>query len=229
MLFSKQVIKRCFILPPHLVHNWHIQSWRRSMWLRRRTCMLNGHYITMCSRTKSVFSIRLSTAACASVLAVQYSTGQVTTVVVRSAGFWRWRAWQFHGGKIPSVKLSAIMQASLDKHLSNRHHFPVVRWMEISSGSQFLNSSLADDHTIQQLGIDLSKCYWALLNRFWTNQGHSASCQKKWGLAATDMCPCGKQQCHIVNSCTQTKLEDGLQRLYSADDIATEWLKTYGS
>ena len=67
--------------------------------------------------------------------------------------------------------------------------------MKISSGSQFLNSSLADDHTIQQLGIDLSKCYWALLNRFWTNQGHSASCQKKWGLAATDMCPCGKQQC----------------------------------
>ena len=31
---------------------------------------------------------------------------------------------------------------------------------------------------------------------------------------------------HIVNSCPQTKLEGGLQQLHSADDVATEWLKT---
>jgi len=45
--------------------------------------------------------------------------------------------------------------------------------------------------------------YWALLNHFQTNQGHCTSCRKKWGLAATDMCPCGKCQTmsNIVNSC----------------------------
>ena len=39
------------------------------------------------------------------------------------------------------------------------------------------------------------------------------------------------EHCEIVvlstASCLQTKLEGGLQPLYSADDIATEWLKTY--
>jgi len=34
---------------------------------------------------------------------------------------------------------------------------------------------------------------------------------------------CG--QCH----CQQTELEGGLQRLLSADDVATKWLKIYGS
>jgi len=44
------------------------------------------------------------------------------------------------------------------------------------------------------------------------------------------MCHCGERQTmsHIVNSCPQTKLGGGLQRLHSADDVATEWLKTYG-
>jgi len=46
-------------------------------------------------------------------------------------------------------------------------------------------------------------------NRFRTSQLHCACCRKKWGLAATDMCPCGKRQTmsHIVNSCPQSKLE----------------------
>ena len=81
-----------------------------------------------------------------------------------------------------------------------------------------VNSSLVDDPTIRQLGFDLSRCYWALLNHFRTNQGHCASCQKKWGLAATDICPCDKCQTmsHIVNSCLQSKLE-------GAAAIALSW------
>jgi len=50
-----------------------------------------------------------------------------------------------------------------------------------------VNSSLLDDPTIWRPGFDLPRCHWALLNRFQTNEGHCASCQKKWGLAATDM------------------------------------------
>jgi len=91
-----------------------------------------------------------------------------------------------------------------------------------------VNSSLVDDPAIQQPGFNLPRRHWALLNRFPTNQGHCASCWKNWGLAATDICPCGKRQTmsHIVNSCPQTKLEGGLQRLHPADDDDTEWLKT---
>ena len=42
---------------------------------------------------------------------------------------------------------------------------------------------------------------------------------------------CSKRETisRIVNSCPQTKLDGGLQRLHSADDVATEWLKTHGS
>jgi len=42
------------------------------------------------------------------------------------------------------------------------------------------------------------------------------------------MCDYGKRQTmsHIVNSCPQTKLEGGLQRLHSADDVAIEWQDT---
>jgi len=32
-----------------------------------------------------------------------------------------------------------------------------------------------------------TRCYWALLNRFLSDQGHCASCRKKWGLSATDV------------------------------------------
>ena len=74
-----------------------------------------------------------------------------------------------------------------------------------------VNSSLVDDPTIRQPRFDLPRCYWALLNRFRTNQGHCASCRTKWDLAAIDVCPCGKCQTmsHIVNSCPQSKLEGG--------------------
>jgi len=60
-----------------------------------------------------------------------------------------------------------------------------------------------------------------LINRFRANQGYCASCRKKLSLAAADMCSCGKHQTmsHIVNSCPQTKLEGGLQRLHSSDDV----------
>jgi len=60
-----------------------------------------------------------------------------------------------------------------------------------------------------------------LINRFPANQGYCASCRKKLSLAVADMCPCGKRRTmsHIVNSCPQTKLDGGLQRLHSSDDV----------
>ena len=68
----------------------------------------------------------------------------------------------------------------------------------------------------------------ALLNHIGTIQGHYAFCQKKWGLAATDV-PLW-QTPNDVTYCRQLPTDQGgLQRLHSADDVAIEWLKTYGS
>ena len=96
-----------------------------------------------------------------------------------------------------SVCKTAFHHAGFSRQTFIQHHLPVKRRMEV---------------------------HWALLTRFQTNQGHRASCRKKWGLAATDMCPCGKcrTMSHTINS-PQTKLEGGLQWLHSADDIAEGW------
>jgi len=98
----------------------------------------------------------------------------------------------------------------------------ISQWRHEWKSALVVNSSLVDDPSIWQLGIDLPRCYWALLNHFWTNQGHCASCRKKWGLAATEMCPCGKcrTMSHIVNSCPQSKLE-------GAAAIALSWWHCY--
>ena len=118
-----------------------------------------------------------------------------------------------------------IMQPPLDRHSPNEHHLPVARWMEVSSGGQFLSSGYTQSPTMWQPGFDLPRHYWALQNRFRTNQGYCASCQKKWGLAAIDVFLCIWQtMSHIVNSCPRSKLARRLQRLYSPDDVATEWL-----
>ena len=107
--------------------------------------------------------------------------------------------------------------------------FPIIhqtniisQWRDEWKSAPVVNSSLVKDPAMQQPGFDLPRSYWALPNRFWTNQGHRASCWKKWGLAATDMCPCGKRQTmsHIVNSCPQSKLE-------GAAVIALSWRCCY--
>jgi len=101
----------------------------------------------------------------------------------------------------------------------------ISQWRDEWKSAPVVNSSLVDDPTIWQPGFDRPRHCWALLNHFWTNQGHYTSCRKKWGLAATHTCPCGKRQTmsHIVNSCPQSKLEEA-----AAIALATEWLKTHG-
>ena len=48
------------------------------------------------------------------------------------------------------------------------------------------------------------------------------------GLAATDMCPCPNNVTYCQQLPTVTKLEGGLQRLHSADDVVTECLTHQG-
>jgi len=99
----------------------------------------------------------------------------------------------------------------------------ISQWRDEWKSAPVVSSSLVDDPSIRKPGFDLPRSHWALLNCFQTNQG--AYC-----LVAVDMCPCGRCQMrsHIVISHPQTKLEGELQRLHSADDVDTEWLKMYG-
>ena len=48
-------------------------------------------------------------------------------------------------------------------------------------------------------------------------------------LQTSDKCQCDKHRTmfHIVSSCPQTILEDGLWQLHSADDVAVQWLMTH--
>jgi len=82
----------------------------------------------------------------------------------------------------------------------------------------------------QQLGFDLPRQQWSLLNRFRTVQGHCGACRRKWRLTDIDLCPCGETQTmsHIVESCPLTKLNGGWSRLHSADEDAVSWLTNYG-
>ena len=108
---------------------------------------------------------------------------------------------------------------------ANTLHRPFMAlWTLTQWWDQWMSAPVVNDRTIWQPAF-----IYLHLNHFRTNQGHCASCRKKWGIAATKMCPCGKFQpmSHIINSCSPAKLESELHQLHSADDIATKWLKTW--
>ena len=93
-----------------------------------------------------------------------------------------------------------------------------------------VNSHQVCDPTIWQLGFDLSRQQWSLLNHYRMEQGHCGAYTRAWRLTDTDLCPCGdtKTMSHIVKSCPLTKLNGGLSRLHSADEDAVSWLTSYG-
>ena len=105
------------------------------------------------------------------------------------------------------------------------------RWRHNWNSAQVVNSLLVCDPTIRQLGFDLPRQQWSLLNHFRTEQGQCGAGRRKWRLTDTDLCPCGETQTmsHIVESCPLAKLNGGLSRLHSADEDAVSWLTSYGS
>jgi len=105
------------------------------------------------------------------------------------------------------------------------------RWRHNWKSAQVVNSHLVCDPTIRQLGFDLPRQQWSLLNHFRTEQGHCGACRRKWRLTDTDLCPCGKTQMmfHIVESCPLTKLNGGLSRLHCVDEDTVLWLTNCGS
>ena len=68
----------------------------------------------------------------------------------------------------------------------------------------------------------------SLMNNFRTGKGPCRANMHKWGLARSRSCDCGQQQTmnHIVDMCSLTKFEGGLNLLHKADDDAVIWLES---
>jgi len=73
------------------------------------------------------------------------------------------------------------------------------RWRHNWKSVQVVNSHLVCDPTIWQLGFDLPREQWSLLNRFCTEQRHCGACRRKWRLIDTDLCPDDVQHCRILS------------------------------
>jgi len=80
----------------------------------------------------------------------------------------------------------------------------------------------------RQPGVNLPQCPWSLINYFWTDQGHCASCHEKYGHATNVHVINVHTMLHTGSSWPQIKLNGGLQWHYSADNVAVQWLMAHG-
>jgi len=81
-----------------------------------------------------------------------------------------------------------------------------------------------------QPGFVFPRQQWSQLKHFRTAEGDGGTCQKRWRLTDSDLCPCGETQTmsHIIDSCPLTKLDGGLSRFRSAVDYMVQWLANLG-
>ena len=100
------------------------------------------------------------------------------------------------------------------------------QWSDDWKSAMVVNAHLVNDPANRLPGFDLPRHQWYLLNRFRTAQGPCKACRKMWGLAKDDRCDCGQlhTMSHVVNDCSLTRLDGGLQRLHLADAAARDWL-----
>jgi len=91
----------------------------------------------------------------------------------------------------------------------------------IGSSASVVNHTIAIDPTIRQPGFDLPRHTWSLMNRFRTGQGPCRANLHKVCLAQSPSCDCGKRQTmnRIVDTCSLTTFEGGLNLLHEADDV----------
>ena len=104
------------------------------------------------------------------------------------------------------------------------------QWRHNWKSAQVVNSYLVCNPTIRQLGFNLSRQQWSLLNRFRTEQ--TLRCLQKemathrhWSVSLW-WYPDDGPHCRIL---PLTKLNGGLSRLHCADEDAVSWLTGYGS
>jgi len=97
------------------------------------------------------------------------------------------------------------------------------------SSASVVNHTTVPDPTIRQPGFHLPRHTWSLVNRFRTGQGPCHANLHEWGLTQSPCCDCGQRRTvnHIVDTCTLTKFEGGLNNLlHEVDDDAVIWLES---
>ena len=99
-----------------------------------------------------------------------------------------------------SVKLPAIMQATLDRHPSYKHYLPVVRWMEVGTCGQLLSTGDLLSSNQDSTYLDATGHSW-IASRPTKATAHPSS---NWCALLANA-----KWCCIVNSCPQSKLEGG--------------------
>jgi len=102
-----------------------------------------------------------------------------------------------------------------------------AQWREYWQSASVVNYTIVTDPTIWQLGFNLPRQSWALLNCFWTGQGPCRAILHRWGLAKSPTCDCGQQQTmsHIMDARPLTKLDGRLQLLRKAK-MTVMWLES---
>jgi len=121
----------------------------------------------------------------------------------------------------PPVRLRSRKPLFLDLTASDIK----TRWQEVRDLSIVSNKALVSDPTVWQLGFELHRHTWSLLNRFHTNTGLCGANLHKWCLTSSNKCQCGERQTmiHIVELCHRTKFTDkGLILSHEADDNAVK-------
>jgi len=73
-----------------------------------------------------------------------------------------------------------------------------------------VNSSLVNDPTVWQAGLDLPQYHWTQINCLQTKKDLETTDKKRTVFS------------QIVISCLQTKLDGGLHQLYLADNVAIQ-------
>ena len=103
-----------------------------------------------------------------------------------------------------------------------------VQWSEDWPSATVVSYTIVANPTIWQLGFDLSRQSWSLLNCLRTGQGPWHALLHKWDLAKSPTGDCGQQQTmsHIVDACPLTKFDGGLQLLHEAEDDTVKWLES---
>jgi len=99
-----------------------------------------------------------------------------------------------------------LLRATVCHHVHpSRHTHPIdvtSQWQDDWKSASVVNSSLVDDPTIRQPGLDLPRRYWSKINHFRTNPRSLCILPENVGLATSDKCQCGKRQTmfYIVNN-----------------------------
>jgi len=87
---------------------------------------------------------------------------------------------------------------------------------------------IGTNRTVWQLGFDLARYRWSLLNRLPTCRGPFLAGLHRWSPANSVIHECRQPQTmsHVIDVCPLTKFNGGLQSLQDVDNDMLNWPET---